>query len=633
MRTNRLLAASLRGAEPARDDLSWFWPDAGPTPVTQGTDSEMFDTLNIPFSETVIREAIQNSLDARTDNSSEPVDIRFSFHQQTGDPLKFINQIVEHRRTAGLTVPEEFDRGIVRWLNVEDFNAKGLEGDLESRTSDFWNYWLNFGLSNKRQKNRGGRGIGRVTFLISSQLNAVLGHTVRASDGVTASCGMAVLRAGQYGSHFKSTHAFLADEPSNSTYRLHKADGFDNDLVETFALSRRTGPDGSGSGLSLVIPYPHEELTPEGMLASALEHFAPAIRKGILRISVDDVTLNRMNMVEVAERVKEHFNDKCLRDDPVRYLELLDSVMIAPTTTIELNSCARATLSEYKDSTELDTIRQLLDSGETAVFGVSFPLKFNDGHVQTSITVALRQTSPARFAIDKLYREGMCLPDVSTRRRLDMDMLIMADEVHLSSYLNLCEGKAHLDLLESVEIRGKLKERGFSPGFAEKRLIKRLQEDLRKLVQTECAEPDARVFVDFFPKPEAAGKPVPKPPKKPGMDKELIEQPDKPNRVPLAIVDTLSDGLRIRPHPDRGGPIHLRLVAAYADGSRRPGWSVHDFVYSNLNISAENCQLQADENKLYIKNFGSDSAVEIRGFDTNRELDTRFQQLKVSSDA
>ena len=82
-----------------------------------------------------------------------------------------------------------------KWLVVEDFNSRGLSGRLDKRTSDFWNYWLNFGLSNKDGTGRGGRGIGRVTFLIASRLQSVIGYTRRSKDGQSAVCGMSVLRA------------------------------------------------------------------------------------------------------------------------------------------------------------------------------------------------------------------------------------------------------------------------------------------------------------------------------------------------------------------------------------------------------------------------------------------------------
>src|SRR6056297_2303126 len=181
---------------------SWIWPSVGATPIHQGLDSEMFDRTDYPYSETFVREAIQNSLDARLD-PSKPVFVNFTFHSEGIGPRRAcLEQVMAHRMKAGLEIPQEWNNGNVRWLLVEDFNSKGLGGSLTSRTSDFWNYWLNFGLSNKDGSGRGGRGIGRVTFLIASRLQSVVGYTRRNADGEHAVCGMAVLRAMEDGDNF-----------------------------------------------------------------------------------------------------------------------------------------------------------------------------------------------------------------------------------------------------------------------------------------------------------------------------------------------------------------------------------------------------------------------------------------------
>ncbi len=140
----------------ASQSWSWIWPNVGATPIYQGLDSEMFDRTDYPYSETFVREAIQNSLDARLDQA-KPVRVNFSFHSEGFESRRpFLEQVIEHRKKAGLDVPPEWGNGTVRWLLVEDFNSKGLRGALTSRVSDFWNYWLNFGLSNKDGAGRGG---------------------------------------------------------------------------------------------------------------------------------------------------------------------------------------------------------------------------------------------------------------------------------------------------------------------------------------------------------------------------------------------------------------------------------------------------------------------------------------------
>jgi hypothetical protein len=145
---------------------NWIWPHQGATPISEGLDSEMFDRDDYPYSETFVREAIQNTLDARLD-TSKPVVISFRFHRAAlGERYNFLRGALEHRISAGLPIPSEWTTTkTVEWLTIEDFNARGLAGDLADRMSDFCNYWLNFNVSNKDGSGRGGRGIGRVTFL------------------------------------------------------------------------------------------------------------------------------------------------------------------------------------------------------------------------------------------------------------------------------------------------------------------------------------------------------------------------------------------------------------------------------------------------------------------------------------
>lgn len=301
----------------------WIWPSVGGTPVNQGLDSEMFDRDDYPYSETFVREAIQNSLDARLDDA-KPVTIRFSFHE---DKLRqrepFLKEAIDFRRKAGLSVPSDWEAGRINWLVVEDSNTKGLLGDLKDRTGDFWGYWLNFGLSNKTGTGRGGRGIGRVTFLIASQMHSVVGLTRRSSDLSLGACGMCVLKAGPYEGDFKSTHAYLAASENGSVYDLHEDDEFHDRLIKNFDLQSYE----ESSGLSLVIPYPHDELTEDGILAAAVDHFSPAILRGNLVVEVGVNTLDRTTIRELGPYLSKHITTRAIAQDVDRYLGMIEQGM------------------------------------------------------------------------------------------------------------------------------------------------------------------------------------------------------------------------------------------------------------------------------------------------------------------
>lgn len=61
----------------------------------------------------------------------------------------------------------------------------------------------------------------------------------------------------------------------------------------------------------------------------------------------------------------------------------------------------------------------------------------------------------------------------------EVDLIIQSNEGELVSYLNFCEGKAHLGLIENKEVRAKLVENGFLDGYIVKRFVRRLMPIVR----------------------------------------------------------------------------------------------------------------------------------------------------------
>src|SRR6056297_2928839 len=97
---------------------SWIWPRVGATPINQGLDSEMFDRTDYPYTETFVREAIQNSLDARLDDTN-PVFVNFTFHEEAVEGRRlFLEPVLTYRDRAGLDLPEEWFDDRINWLVV-----------------------------------------------------------------------------------------------------------------------------------------------------------------------------------------------------------------------------------------------------------------------------------------------------------------------------------------------------------------------------------------------------------------------------------------------------------------------------------------------------------------------------------
>ena len=589
-----------------RESWSWVWPDVGATPIHEGLDSDVFDRTDYPYSQTFVREAIQNSLDARLDES-EPVLMKFSFHKaEIGSRRALLTEVIQHREKAGLDVPVEWENGYVSWLLVEDFNSKGLSGSLTNRTSDFWNYWLNFGLSNKEGEGRGGKGFGRQTFFIASRLQSVIGYTRRDSDGLTAVCGMTVLRARQEGQVLKSTAAYLAEHTEGNIYKLHDSSDFHRYVCNSLSFAGYDGQFSSGFGLAIL--FPHTDLSSQRILAAAIENFAPAIMDRTLQLEVDGETLAAESIRDIAKEVQQDFKDDAIRSNVDRFFDLVRQAnQNSPIHTIRLSNARKNDLKQRRDTEEVVDLQKRVLASQDVVFEIQFPLIRHKNISDASIQVAIGPRSFGHKSIDRLFRDGMSLPKLIANNPSDLDLVLLVKERKLATFLNFCEGKAHLRLEESKEVLQTLTKRGFDEQHARsvKRLVASMPDELRNLLTPDVTAPDSQVFDKYFWKPKAT-------PSESGQEdrpRDPIE-PLPPANPTVFKVEALTNGLRIRANPEFSDwPINSTVDLAYADGTRRPTWSPFDFKLEDLEIDYVNCQLSTDKNRLTFLNCDCETEI------------------------
>ena len=611
-------------------DWRWIWPRTGPTPVNQNTDSEMFDREDFPYSETLVREAIQNTLDARL-YKDRPAEIRFRFHEsETEAPASVLREAMNYRTKADLWTPEIWKNGGSRvdWITIEDFNTTGLRGDLDDRQSDFWGYWLNFGITNKMMTGRGGRGIGRVTFLIASRIQTVIGMTRRYEDGLSAVCGMAILKAMKTEDGFKSTHAFLAEkeDEQNDVFHLHNGDDAVSDVSAAFNFSGYADGDYT-SGFALAIPFPHKELTENGILASAIENFAPAILAQEIVVEAGDVKLDHKTIENIVGSCYKEFEADRIGSDPGRYIDLIKRGLETPETKIEVDTGKSCPLAPVRDSADAVAIRDILEEGQCVRFTIAFELVRCGEPVPVCLRIVAGKTPDGMKPVDRFFREGMSLPDLKARDKGGLDVVIFVNPGELAAYLNLCEGKAHLNLLESKEISNRLDSSGYDPRYRAKRFVKSLPIEIRKFLERDIEEPTVDVFDDFFSIPADDGRRgggAPNPNRTPSHR----PHPPPPS-PPIFKAKTLDDGFRLWANSGFDDwPVKLEVTMAYADGTRTPKWSPFDFTPNGLCVKCEDCIIDFTGNVLVLDKCYGNFSISVTGFDPNRELDTRFNRVK-----
>lgn len=165
------------------------------------------------LSEALVREGIQNSLDAakRSDGNVRQVHVRIRFVPSApSDVRRYLADLFGSAR-------QNFERGLSRsnldglfgddcgYLVFEDFGTRGLTGDVEewrlerAEQNAFFSFFRAEGRSSKTGESLGRWGIGKQVFPTASRLHAMVGLTVRGETPGRVLMGSAVVRTHSVG--------------------------------------------------------------------------------------------------------------------------------------------------------------------------------------------------------------------------------------------------------------------------------------------------------------------------------------------------------------------------------------------------------------------------------------------------
>ena len=241
------------------------------------TQRDQFRNDDVDLADSLGRESTQNSLDA-TIQGNGGVRVRFSFLRGDNAPNQdYLKNLFEgyreHAQAAGINL-SVVDFGNPTALVVEDFGTRGLTGRMDIKDTDnFSDFWRRHGLTHKSGKSLGRWGLGKLVFPMSSQLSAFFGLTVQSDTGQRALMGQTVLGMHTLNNEDYPPHAFfaemqLATEGKKSLPLPITDEVFLNEFSKQFRLTRANEP-----GLSVVIPFPNQELDRERMIVVAISNY------------------------------------------------------------------------------------------------------------------------------------------------------------------------------------------------------------------------------------------------------------------------------------------------------------------------------------------------------------------------
>ena len=415
------------------------------------------------LADALVRESIQNSLDARLPRSRSPVRVRFRFaagaHALHADAVReYFDGLEPHLDAAAKTIHTVLPRHdeSVPYLLIEDFGTRGLTGDPdidpelepdgEEKKNDFFYFWRNVGRSNKGEVDRGRWGLGKAVFTVASRLRTIFGITRRFDDGRSLLLGQSVLKTHVLGNHRVYPYGFFA--------RFEKRNGLPLPIEDPILLDRFADDFGVTRvepGLSIVVPYYRDdELSLERIAASAVQQYFYPILRGDLVVEVADGARVQRIAADTIESLTA-------ADDPTARLCAMTRWALEQRDETRIVLADRGTAAPKWDESvlepgELAALRDRFASGERLAFRVPLLVKRKRARPAASwLDVYLERDESLRKPEHHFIRSLITIPDVRVNGEKATRALIVIEEPALSRFLGDAENPAHSDWSERAD--------------------------------------------------------------------------------------------------------------------------------------------------------------------------------------
>lgn len=588
----------------------------------------------------LVRESIQNSLDARRRGHEEPVRVRFYVSGDSGSvpaakAKTWFGEAWAHFKARRSGLQSISDRpSDCRFVVVEDFGTTGLTGDprqghLGDGRNRFFNFWRAEGVSEKSGSHGGRWGVGKTVFPRSSGTNTFFGLTVRENDPVPLLMGHCVLR-----------HHLLAGEEfgPDGFFGLAEADGFvlpssDPGLLADFRRAFHVARE-QELGLSVVIPYAQDDITcPALALAVARDYFYP-ILAGALEVNVEDhggarTRLAQDTLPSLLETELEWSADLRAAVDLARW------VVEAGPKTVILASHGESSSPLWTAGSIPDAVRSDLRAdylaGKRIAVRVPVVVRATGGErLPSHFDVYLQRDLSGRGSKPVYVRNGIIIPDVRERRVYGhrLHALILCEDEAIAALLGDAETPAHTHWSkDAYNFRGK-----YEDGPAYLNFVAHAPRSLAELLAAVPGGRDKYSLAGYFPRVSEGGDAaVPGRRRKPGPTQLPPEAPL--GRGAQFSIEPLKGGVTIAKGPALDTlPRRVRVELAY---DRTRGNPLSKYHPADFRLEEMGGQMKVRKARVVrcigniIEVEPSDTAfrIELRGFDANRDLYVRARKV------
>ena len=604
---------------------------------------EFFSSQSI--ADRLVRESIQNSLDARVDTEL-PVRIRFTLSDRDGlsggRAGAYFNSLPHHLDAAmegnapGRAALERLGDGEpVPYLLIEDFNTTGLIGDVEQfsdpsisgGSDDNHFYWFvrNVGRSGKRGLEGGSWGVGKWVFPDASAINTFFFLTRREDDQREIFMGQAVLKVHTLDRARFFPYGHFAEIEPDSEFALPIGDPVEIHRVkEDFGLTR------SGeTGLSIVVPFPEEGLDRDSLLRAVIRYYFSPILSDRLLVEVSDSSSGDQGIRVDYDTIYDIIDDIDWSDSgadltPENRRRMFDLVQDHATvsgqdmiTTREPEPNRDPTRTSFSDRFEanlLEEARSRYELGEALTFRIPVWVHpKNDSPRLSRFDLIVQRDVNLEGTHTEYVRNNLTIPEAGPRRlgvSSNFRSLLVVDEGYLAALLRDSEEPSHSRWNErATRVRD-----NYDLGTSTVRFVNGAVRGVVRCLTVAREGVHRNLLSEFFGIPDNGGGQNPRP-----------RPPNPPSQSPVEISERRG-GFNIRVVGEESAqPRQLQIQVAYETrrGSALSRYDPRDFQLDSpgFTVSTDGCHvdgIQLNRMRVSIDRVGA--RIGIIGFDPNRDL-------------
>jgi hypothetical protein len=597
--------------------------------------------------EILVRETLQNPLDARSSDSVVRVEYKLvEVDLATSEFARsiFSDDWLKHFR-AGELIGSGERPDKMTFLVIEDFGTTGLEGSYTDSScegsTENWNaFWFREGEGAKATKSNGGAGQGKITLYLASQYRSVFALTKRRSDGQELLFGCC---------RFKRNYK-LPDDSRRWAKEARWGAVRDSEKLATPIVNppvldgmkaELNLARGAEAGTTFMVPMPSSDITETALRNAVVNEFFFAISRGRLVVKVGDVILDASSVAGVASSMGKH----CRLTEGYREFLALTARKAdeAATATAKLSWTKETKLAATAfQEDELTTLRGKFAASELVL--VDFPVSVKRKQTQETSTarfrVFLQQDESAEQSQELFVRQDLGIDGEKRLKAARTIAPVMAltfiQDSSLSDLLVAAEEPTHRNWNAK---RPKVVNLYSAPNEV-LNAVRNAALRLVQLISPEGRRDEAALAIYFA---DPASKPTQRTggsgatPKATSGDPPSTGHIPNPKPKPVA-VKLLDDGFEIRAKQAEGFtfPIDCAVTLAYATvvGDAFKLWDAADFWIGDeqAHPRAYNdvAEVVTTLNVMSFRLNSESSRLSVSGFDRNRQLEIRARYQEVS---